>query len=79
MPRVKQLADKYKTNDLAFVIRKYQFAGGYTIATAAKALGMSAPTWARYLKDPSTLSLKTLRTVCKVLKIPKEEVLPNLI
>ena len=54
MPRVRGLRHEYQDNDLRELIRMHQYAKGLTKEEAAKQLGVSAPTYARYLADPAS-------------------------
>lgn len=66
---------EYQDNDLRELIKMHQYAKGLTKEEAAKQIGVSAPTYARYLADPARLSISTLRAICSKFGIKKEEVL----
>lgn len=79
MPRSKQMEDLYKNKDLTEIIRRYKYGKGLSNAEVGKLIGVAERTFAKYLEQPDTMTLKTLRTIQKRLQIPKDEFISALL
>lgn len=75
MPRIKQYADKYAMQDLASHIRGRAEGGGMTQQKLGDALGLSQQSISRLLKKPETMTIGTLRKLCKVVEVDPAVVL----
>lgn len=79
MPRTKLGELKYKDKDLTELIRRYKYGKALSNAGIAKKVGISERSWNNYMADPGRMPLRILRSLQKVLQIPKDEMLPFLV
>ena len=69
MPRIRQLADKYAMADWCSHLAGRMKTDGVTQAMLGETLGVSQQAVSKMLKRPEELSIRELRSVCKIVNI----------